>query len=370
MSLVNTLDCKDADDFLDLLAPRGELFGGQESVGSQRSGRDAWLYRGHSDDRYVLLPSALRDCDSFAAFGRIECVTNISQVRAEVQTLRRFFDLSDATGLTLPEDSQALRGLVRDIQSDDYESRLDSGKEAWPPQHLWSLIGIAQHYGVPTRLLDWSYKSSPAAYFAAQGAIAKLAAAAARTRKILGGTDNHALDSIAQKLKLKLNEAAPSSNSELAIKAAAWAEYNSLLNRNLTVWAFRFGRYADWFGSGRRIQTGTCPPLPIDKVTAPHAQNPNLHAQDGLFTLQQVSLAGKLEKPLDRTPLDTYLESSLVQHDSEHGDVKYFHRIRLRWRHVDHLMWRLSQEGVNAATIYPGYRGVALSLIEERLSYG
>jgi hypothetical protein len=113
MSLVNTVDCKDAGGFLNLLAPRGELFGGQESVGSQRSSRDAWVYRGHSDDRYVLLPSALRDSDSFAAFGLSECVTNIFQVRAEVQTLRRFFDLSDASSFYTEPGGEAHFALTK-----------------------------------------------------------------------------------------------------------------------------------------------------------------------------------------------------------------------------------------------------------------
>jgi hypothetical protein len=46
-------------------------------------------------------------------------------------------------------------------------------------------------------------------------------------------------------------------------------------------------------------------------VTAPHADNPNLHAQDGLFTIEIQNLENKLNKPVDRRPLDQIVEEFL-----------------------------------------------------------
>src|SRR5690606_35922889 len=35
----------------------------------------------------------------------------------------------------------------------------------WLPEELWEVASLAQHYGIPTRLLDWTYDVFTAAYF-------------------------------------------------------------------------------------------------------------------------------------------------------------------------------------------------------------
>jgi hypothetical protein len=166
--MVVVFDCDDADQFLDRLSPRGPFFGSTEAGGSQPDLGDAWIFRGHSDDHYVLSPSALRKENSFAEFGGWKCIDNDPQIRAELAVTRQFFNLADATGLALPEDSQALRAVIANLVQEDYFKKLESGKEVWPPREIWSLLGIAQHYHVPTRLLDWTRRSFVAAYFAAK----------------------------------------------------------------------------------------------------------------------------------------------------------------------------------------------------------
>ena len=172
------------------------------------------MFRGHSCDTYALLPSALRDnSKALIDLNPYPINENRDQVWAEREVLKNFLEVGDAIGLTLPEDTQALRRWF------------DLPVEAcrlWPPNEIRSLMALAQHHGVPTRLLDWTRSPLKAAWFA-------------------------------------------------ATEAAASNDQSGLLS----VWALSL-ELLEMIGNE---------PKPFSIITAPSATNSNLRAQEGVFTL-------------------------------------------------------------------------------------
>jgi len=274
--------------------------------------------------------------DSFHRVGGHISEDQRSQISNEAMALERFFNLADAGGLLLPEDSQTLRSLIREVRTQIYFDKLTQGNEQWPPKMLWSMMALAQHYGVPTRLLDWSLRPLVAAYFAAEGAMRRYADLRLRREK--------------------LSTPEPMSDVEDAGMLTVWAFHYSNLTR-------AFDPEHDYF-----FESESPPDLPTVLVTAPRAQIPNLHAQHGVFTLLRIR-----EDPsnpnLDRNEfaLDGVLRKFLAAHPTagRYYIKPLFYRIRLPWREARYLMWLLQMEGITAAVIYPGFKGVVTTIEEQ-----
>lgn len=313
--VVTKLDTKRPESFLDALSPRGKYF--------QRFEREDYLFRGQADASWSLVPSAFRTGAWLKMRQgwrkRPDSLDHTQQILAEAETLEAFFRDADASGLALPEDSQTTRYLLHEAD------RFTSGQWEWPPMQLLSLLALAQHYGIATRLMDWSRNPYIAAYFAASGAMAEWPDVTLISR-----------------------------DEREALPAGSGAE-----GKHLCVWAFS--------QLAMDIDRKMSPQIPdqadvhrsIELVTAPAASNPNLHAQQGVFTLSrqaEVDLNGRVE----RVPLDEEVRNTMLPFANHTVLVQY----TVSAKHAVRILQLLAKEGVTAATVFPGYYGVAKALKE------
>lgn len=127
--------------------------------------RGRHVFRGQPDADFKLTPSICRrDKTSFAQGSAIKAFSDSTkgQVSFEIRVLTEFLKGCDRSGLVLP-------GYTEDLMSEIQRERwsLMSAHDLWPQKRIRPIMAVAQHNGVPTRLLDWTERSYVACYFAA-----------------------------------------------------------------------------------------------------------------------------------------------------------------------------------------------------------
>lgn len=289
------------DELLDFISPWG--------VDPALQG---FVFRGHSKESYELIPTALRlqtndQLWNMSDLGKPPTQWDWQkwQIEAEYHLLRSFYRLADQRGLDVPASVRVRQNLAQEFDTvglTGYDQQ-----DVWIPPDLHETAALAQHYGVPTRLLDWTYDIYISLYFALRGAIGQ--------------------------------------------------------EGNLVIWALNKEQLSFLKPTVNRVN--------VEFVTPHYSNNPNLNAQKGLFTLWPVvrdSLAqemisftnGRGALQVDRRPLDELIFSSYTQEEN----FPIFKKFVLPCSQAKRGCQLLDKLGYDSSRVFPGYDGVAAQLLE------
>lgn len=260
---------------------------------------NGYIFRGVSTEKYELIPSALRACNKEKLMKLGHCSGiggQVQRIAAEYSILRQFYFSCDDANLYVPSCS------IRKYPIDDVSAFIS--KETWPPEDLFEIAGLAQHYGLLTRLLDWSHDLFVALYFGCVGAMKTI-------------------------LKTKSTD------------------------DNIVLWALNAKKIEVDKSIGKVI--------PIKFIRPPYNGNINLGAQKGIFTLWEFVKYEQRTTDFVATPLDVFLARNA------NDDKALLYKLKLPNKYTLHLYLMLRKLGYNASRIFPGYQGVSQLIEEDQL---
>lgn len=223
-----------------------------------------------------------------------------------------FLNYADKSGLKIP-----IRQETRELIEYDIRKKFD-GNSHWPDSDFYEVISLAQHYGIPTRALDWSYDYMVALYFAVKNILA----------------DDYSINNTPD---------------------------------NAVLWAFNY----KYFEVNPMYDTAT--PFLVQYYRPEYNSNPNLNAQKGLFTFIVDDLDNISKQPFDEFVVDNlsgklndFMDYGGLSRVSFPEGEKAFYKFIIPEDIKPEILDELYHEGYSEEYLFPGYKGVT-QFVENRI---
>ena len=293
-----------------------------------------YIFRGQGDKEYTLLPSAFRTTEDNKDLWGYNYSSNWDFIITEIRNIMLFYRICNKNGLSLPQIPNWLiyNSNCNFFNMHIFKEKYLSENKNWIDDNLKELFALAQHYGMPTRLLDWTYQFNIALYFAT-------------------------MDSLENTKK------------------------------DFSVWGLNVSLLEDLkiFSLTSQIEKKSSPIFPLSFIVPKYHDNGNINAQKGVLSLWEINISEIYEQTLQDNKLQKLdispLEKLLITFIKEHYDLydKFIRKfsfykkqsilIKFNFKYNDckNTLISLKNQGIDYSHIYPGHGSVITQIKKEKL---
>lgn len=308
---VKIITSKSVKSFLENISPMNDIF--------KQCLLPNFIFRGQGNSKWKLTPSAFRKNTTLPCGEDIyhsPQATYRQQRKIEWYSLKTFVLELNKNGFHLPNENLLYKFIDSHASDEEYNS-ISRHEMPWPNSDYYSILALAQHYGLPTRLMDWTYNPLVAAFFAAKECV-----------KLLKNNEN----------VLSLSIFALNKNS-------AFLEDKSFVDATLKV---------------TNSDASQTPRIIFHTVEPPTYFNNNLLHQKGLFICctEYGNIKNSKFEPLT---LNEYFDSKISRRENEMFNAflgplleNSLFEFRLSSKFASELLFELDKQFINEATLFPG----------------